>query len=212
MLRRWNHRSPGQRLAAGDGLHWTGVYKTWNSRCAECHATGYEKRYDARTRRFNSRQAEIGVGCEACHGPGSAHLAWTEGTTPPAGVGPTGFSAQFSATNAEAEIQQCAECHARREAFLDGNPQPGTAFADAFRLCLLREGRRLDCELSRAVLTDAERERREIDVDLTGLLRGHRESRWAAHKIAIETGVLDADDIRRMEGFNSPVGSEPNAE
>ncbi|MGI9437106.1 MAG: multiheme c-type cytochrome, partial [Geminicoccaceae bacterium] len=76
---RWYHLYPDHDLKPGDGLHWTGPYKTWNARCAECHATGFEKNYDPRTHRFKSTQAEIGVGCEACHGPGEAHVAWAEG-------------------------------------------------------------------------------------------------------------------------------------
>ena len=67
---RWYHLYPEDDLTAEDGLHWTGSYKTWNARCAECHATGFEKNYDPRARRYQSRQAEIGVGCEACHGDG----------------------------------------------------------------------------------------------------------------------------------------------
>ncbi len=53
-------------------------YKNWNARCAECHATGFVKNYDARARAYDSRQAEIGVGCEACHRPGEAHVAWAK--------------------------------------------------------------------------------------------------------------------------------------
>ncbi len=62
--KRWFHLYPDQHLPPDDGLHWTGSYKTWNSRCAECHATGYRKNYDPETRRYASTQAEIGVGCE----------------------------------------------------------------------------------------------------------------------------------------------------
>jgi predicted CXXCH cytochrome family protein len=40
----------------------------------------------------------------------------------------------------QTEIQQCAGCHSRREPFSDGNPLPGTAFHDAYRLALLRQG------------------------------------------------------------------------
>jgi hypothetical protein len=76
--RRWYHLYPDQDLPAGDGLHWTGPYKNWNARCAECHATGFVKNYDAGARTYDSGQAEIGVGCEACHGPGEAHVAWAE--------------------------------------------------------------------------------------------------------------------------------------
>ena len=67
---RWYHLYPDQELYAGNGLHWTGPYKNWNARCAECHATDYEKNYSPIDRSYSSTQAEIGVGCEACHGPG----------------------------------------------------------------------------------------------------------------------------------------------
>ncbi len=47
---KWYHLYPAQDLAPGNGLHWTGPYKSWNARCAECHATGYEKGYDTAAR------------------------------------------------------------------------------------------------------------------------------------------------------------------
>jgi len=133
----WFHLYPDQDLPPDDGLHWTGPYKTWNARCAECHATGYDKNYDAETRSYASTQAEIGVGCEACHGPGQAHLDWAENTTqaPPAGYG---FSQPFETT--EATIQQCATCHSRREAHDDSSPVPGTPYHDSYGLALLRPG------------------------------------------------------------------------
>ena len=140
---RWYHLYPDQDLPPGDGLHWTGPYKNWNARCAECHATGFLKNYDAGARGYDSRQAETGVGCEACHGPGSAHLAWAkapQGYDPAAWPGSTakGFTIGFGAGSPETEIEQCAGCHSRREPFGDGNPLPGTAFHDAYRLALLR--------------------------------------------------------------------------
>ena len=67
---------PDQVLQPHDGLHWTGPYKSWEARCAECHATGFSRNYDPASRSYAPRQAEIGVGCEACHGPGEAHAAW----------------------------------------------------------------------------------------------------------------------------------------
>ncbi len=142
--KRWYHLYPDQDLPAGDGLHWTGPYKTWNARCAECHATNYDKNFDPKTASYASTQTEIGVGCESCHGPGQAHRDWAlaNGDYDPdrwAGLSGTGFSMDFN-TGAEAEIQQCAGCHSRREAFEDGTPLPGTPFHDAYRLSPLREG------------------------------------------------------------------------
>ena len=59
---RWYHLYPDQDLPPDDGLHWTGPYKNWNARCAECHATGFEKNYSSATRSYASTQAENGVG------------------------------------------------------------------------------------------------------------------------------------------------------
>ncbi|MGR3603553.1 MAG: multiheme c-type cytochrome [Heliomarina sp.] len=135
----WFHLYPDSDYAPDNGLHWSGPYKTWNSRCATCHATGYATNYDSGTQSFASTQVEIGVGCEACHGPGSDHVGWAETMettqTPPENYG---FTVDFS--DAEEAIQQCAGCHSRREAFLDGNPMPGTDFDDAYNLATLRPG------------------------------------------------------------------------
>ncbi len=141
---RWYPVFPDQQLQPGDGLHWTGPYKSWEGRCAECHATGYTRNYDAAVDVYAPRLAEIGVGCEACHGPGSAHVDWAEdadGFDPAdhAGVDALGLTVDLAA-DAETEIQQCATCHARREAHGDGNPTPGTPFHDAYTLSLLRPG------------------------------------------------------------------------
>ncbi len=138
--KQWFHLYPDQDLPPDDGLHWTGPYKNWNGRCAECHATGYQKNFGPRTDRYASQQSEIGVGCEACHGPGSGHIDWVAGKALADGVDAYGFSMSWGKGNTEAEIQQCAGCHSRREAFEDGNPQPGTSFHDAYNLALLRPG------------------------------------------------------------------------
>ncbi|MGB1389905.1 MAG: cytochrome c3 family protein [Paracoccaceae bacterium] len=135
----WVHLYPGDAIAPDDGLHWTGPYKTWNARCAECHATDYRRAYSPQQRRYNSRSAELGVGCEACHGPGQTHVDWAADPSQPmpeAG----GFSMDYVTGSTEAAIQQCAGCHARRENLTDGNPVPGTPFHDAYRLALLRPG------------------------------------------------------------------------
>lgn len=134
----WYHLYPDQDLPPDDALHWTGPYKTWNARCAECHATGYDKNYDATTQTYASTEVEIGVGCEACHGPGSEHVAWAEIADSGADLGAYGFTVDFDDT--EAAIQQCAGCHSRREPYGDGNPIPGTPYHDAYNLSLLRPG------------------------------------------------------------------------
>jgi predicted CXXCH cytochrome family protein len=73
---RWFHLYPGEEIKPDDVLHWTKLNQNWNFMCAECHSTGVRKNYDAANDRFASTWAEISVGCETCHGQGSAHVAW----------------------------------------------------------------------------------------------------------------------------------------
>ncbi len=46
----------------------------WASSCIACHAVAGEPRHDLETDSFDTRAAELGVSCEACHGPGAAHV------------------------------------------------------------------------------------------------------------------------------------------
>ncbi len=147
---RWYHLYPDQALEHDPGLHWTGPYRNWNSRCVSCHVTGFVKGYEPESDRYQSSWSEMGVGCEACHGPGEAHLVWArqEETQRPgsallesfAGVNAMGFTVSLAATDPEAEIQRCAGCHSRRESLAADSAPPGEPFADHFRLALLRQG------------------------------------------------------------------------
>ncbi len=60
--------------------------------------------------------------------------------------------------------------------------------------------RRLEAELSRALLGPDSRF--ELEFDMSSLLRSDPETRWQSHKIAVETGVLDPNEIRQIEGWN----------
>ena len=143
--RRWYHLYPTTDTSAGDGMHWSGSYKNWNARCAECHATGFKKNYDPLGDMYRSTQAEIGVGCEACHGPGQAHVAWAN--EPQAfdsdgwnGVDGLGLRATYRKGEARTETNLCAACHSRREPLGADSPPPGAEFDDHYRLALLRDG------------------------------------------------------------------------
>ncbi len=141
----WFHVYPDLDLKAGNGLHWTGPYKNWNARCAECHATAFRKNYDPLRKTYASTWAEIGVGCEACHGPGEAHAAWAGdpsafGADRWQGIDDIGLTFAFDPADPEVEIQHCAGCHSRREPIGDASPPVGTPFADSYRLAVLRDG------------------------------------------------------------------------
>ena len=73
---RWFHLYPNEEIKHDDVLHWTKLNQNWNFMCAECHSTGVHKNYDAAKDRFATTWSEISVGCEACHGHGSRHVAW----------------------------------------------------------------------------------------------------------------------------------------
>ena len=73
---RWFHLYPNEEIKHDDVLHWTKLNQNWNFMCAECHSTGVHKNYNAAKDRFATTWSEISVGCEACHGHGSRHVAW----------------------------------------------------------------------------------------------------------------------------------------
>src|SRR5437667_233850 len=54
-----------------DAVHRSEV---WNVICSRCHATGIEPHADSETRTMDTRAGELGIACEACHGPGQRHV------------------------------------------------------------------------------------------------------------------------------------------
>lgn len=72
---RWIHIYPDEHIAPDDFLHWTGPQQNWNYMCAECHSTNVVMAYDSTIDSFETSYSEISVGCEACHGPASIHVA-----------------------------------------------------------------------------------------------------------------------------------------
>jgi len=48
--------------------------EVWNVVCSRCHATGIEPRMSSETRTMDTRAGELGIACEACHGPGQRHV------------------------------------------------------------------------------------------------------------------------------------------
>jgi hypothetical protein len=47
----------------------------WNSNCIMCHSVAGQPRHDPTRDVFETRVAELGIACEACHGPGAQHVA-----------------------------------------------------------------------------------------------------------------------------------------
>ena len=141
---RWTPRNavvlapPGQGVAMLDGH--------WNAVCIDCHTTHGKNRFDTpflsepiRDQAVDTTVAELGIACEACHGPAAAHVAanrnpvrryqlHTGGAPDPTIVEPTRLDPQRSS-------QVCGQCHSiwefpdaagERAASADGLPyRPG---------------------------------------------------------------------------------------
>lgn len=138
--RRWFDLSAADPAPPGDALHWTGRDYTWNFRCADCHSTDLRRGYDLGADRYGTTFAAANVGCQACHGPGGAHVAWArraskEGEGARQGKG---LVIDFS-SGAAVQLETCARCHARRRPITTA-PAPGEPFLDHFVPELLSEG------------------------------------------------------------------------
>src|SRR4051812_13124159 len=71
---KWFHVYGASGIAPSDRLFFTSPAQNWNQVCADCHSTLVERRYDSAADSFDTRWAELSVGCEACHGPGAEHV------------------------------------------------------------------------------------------------------------------------------------------
>lgn len=71
--------------------------------------------------------------------------------------------------------------------------------------------RKIEAEFARSVFPPDSA--MHMELDLSGFLRGDPKTRWDAHKIAIETGVLDKDEVRQIEGWNArPPAAQPGGQ
>jgi predicted CXXCH cytochrome family protein len=162
---RWFHLYPDQAVGHDDVLHWTKLNQNWNFMCAECHSTGVHKNYNAAADTYDTKFAEISVGCEACHGRGSRHVAWAHaqqswwpsGKTDDPGKGlPVTFDERtdiswlpdphtgkpqrrIAPAILRKEVETCGLCHARRAA-LSEDWVPGRWLSDTHLVAPLSRG------------------------------------------------------------------------
>jgi tetratricopeptide (TPR) repeat protein len=153
---RWFHLYPGQRVDHRDELHWTRGSQNWNFMCADCHSTDVRKNYDAAADTYRTTYAEISVGCEACHGPGSVHVELARQRPAESAHGltvrfherrgvawvpdaKTGTPTRSAPRTTTVELQVCAQCHSRRSQVAEGY-RAGAPFLDHYRPALLDDG------------------------------------------------------------------------
>ena len=95
----------------GEWGHWTGRGMTWDRQCAACHVTAPAVS-SSRDERYATTWRELGVACEACHGPSAAHAQTPSLPTP----GPR---------DRDVMEDTCAGCHVRGQLLTDHLPAGG---------------------------------------------------------------------------------------
>lgn len=97
-----------------DPRHWAGFAGTWNTFCADCHATAVTRGYGPAADAFTTRFEHEDVACESCHGRGAEPLV------------PRTLAAQ---------VDTCGPCHSRRQPLADAW-RAGSAYLDHYRPAL----------------------------------------------------------------------------
>ncbi|MBD3851483.1 MAG: tetratricopeptide repeat protein [Acidobacteria bacterium] len=139
-LEEWFDLNPDTVIPPDDWLHWTRAAQTWNGMCAECHSTNLLKNFDASSNTYNTTWSEIDVSCEACHGPGSEHVAWAD-IQPMArpDLPDYGLVVRTGDITSQEQVDLCAPCHSRRSELGDWDHST-TALLDSHLPSVLDEG------------------------------------------------------------------------
>lgn len=119
---RWVYRIDSFLRPPGDNV----TFNIWNMTCIACHSTGGNPGMNPVNKSMHSA-GELGISCEACHGPGQQHVAVARSQSP--------STQQISHTithpanvDAVASAQICGQCHAisgrtdEQEFLLHGDP------------------------------------------------------------------------------------------
>lgn len=138
---RWFHLYPGQGVNFKNPLHWSKPSQNANFMCVECHTTGYKRNFEAAKNSFDSQWNSLGVGCQACHGPASNHVAWA---AKKGDLLHAGFAVNLKDKDATVELETCARCHARRAPLGDGYTVGNRLMDDYLPSVLTRELYALD--------------------------------------------------------------------
>jgi len=92
----------------GSGKFWSDPQRTYQFKCTGCHNTGSRFTYDRKSGSFSDTGwADKGVACEACHGPGSRHVAAPDSEKAATIVNPAKIYDPARAA------MVCGQCHTR---------------------------------------------------------------------------------------------------
>lgn len=68
--------------------------------------------------------------------------------------------------------------------------------------------KKIEAEFTRSVFSEASRGTHELELDLSGFLRGDPETRWKSHEIAVRNKILTPNNVRQVEGWNPREGGD----
>lgn len=112
---KWFDLQPTESIRPDDWMHWTKGSMTWNNMCADCHSTNLQKNYNPETDTYATTWSIMDVSCEACHGPGSAHIDYVQSASYRNGKKQKGsFLRLTSGQHNVEQVEQCARCHSLR--------------------------------------------------------------------------------------------------
>jgi predicted CXXCH cytochrome family protein len=113
--KQWFRVPPEGPVDPDDWLYWTNAAQNWNGMCAQCHSTNLQKNYDPESDSYDTTWSDIDVGCEACHGAGSRHVAWAD-MPEMARPQTENFDLEVLTRDLDSRelVELCAPCHSRR--------------------------------------------------------------------------------------------------
>lgn len=124
---RWVDVFAGQDRMPGEWGHWAGQGMNWNSNCAYCHTTEYEKGFNYKENAYHSKWTQQGLACAECHTGLEEHVeASLRGD----------YTAGLTELDREQVEQNCVTCHSRRDQLTADAFMPGDAYHDHFSLSL----------------------------------------------------------------------------
>jgi tetratricopeptide (TPR) repeat protein len=136
--------TPGHPLRPGDPHGYLGERLTDDSlrRCLSCHMTNHR----AAAARTGPEAADLGIGCERCHGPGGNHAAAVETSFPDFAI--ASFRRNGSRDSPRV-MTLCGECHGTRgREILQDNPAATVRFQGTtltWSKCYEKSRQRFDC-------------------------------------------------------------------
>ena len=123
----WVDVFAGQDRMPGEWGHWAGQGMNWNSNCAYCHTTEYEKGFDFEKDIYQSTWIQQGIACAECHSGLEEHVTASLSGDYKSGLSPLDLVQTK---------ENCQTCHSRRDQLTADTFEVGDRYDDHFSLSL----------------------------------------------------------------------------